>query len=111
VVNAEEIVVRVETPDGVLSGHQGGLDLSADNLARIGGGADGGRAGAAPAKRKAPNSAVDLSAEISVKDLLDDITEVMEEMKVFLDPLVPPTVDAHAAGDGADADATRRTEA
>jgi hypothetical protein len=105
VVNAEEIVVRVETPDGVVSGHQGGLDLSADNLARIGGGS----AGAAPAKRRAPNSAVDLSAEISVKDLVDDITEVMEEMKVFLDPLVPPTVDAHAAGDSAEA--TRRTMA
>jgi hypothetical protein len=108
VVNAEEIVVRVETPDGVVSG-QGGLDLSADNLARIAKAGGGGGAGAAPAKKRALNSAVDLSAEISVKDLVDDITEVLEEMKVFLDPLAPPAMDAHAAGDGADA--ARRTMA
>lgn len=94
VVNQEEIMVRVETPDGVVQILESGLDLSADNLARLNGGAGGGGAGEGRRQSirklsRVPLSAVNLCAELSIKDLIDDITEVMEHVKVFLDPIAP----------------------
>lgn len=98
VVNNEEIVVRIETPDGLVQVLESGLDLSADNLARLNGNnpnsSSGGGAGGDGHKKnrkvsRVPLSAVNLCAELSIKDLVDDITEVMEHVKVFLEPIAP----------------------
>jgi hypothetical protein len=98
VVNSEEIMVRIETPDGVVS-QQDGVGLSAANLAQLSGQVHMGAPGAAgqpsgapmgpgvgsgAPRAKPPSAAVDLAAEISVKELLDDYNELVEELKVFL---------------------------
>ena len=135
VVKDAQILVRVETPDQVVAVQEqggGGLDLNADNLARLannsntsGGGIGGSVSGGAGKSRagsvhgsgaggssknlhlhnpnatntsttntnttkhaKLPNSAVNLAAEISVQDLINDIAEVLEHLKVFFEPAV-----------------------
>ena len=90
-MNGEEIVVRVETPDAVLSNQSG---LSAANLAARAHGSSSTGEGKHKHTKKKAASAVNLTAELSIKDILDDLSEVMEQMKVFLDPA--PT--ANAAG-------------
>lgn len=91
-MNNEEIVVRIETPDGLVQVLESGLDLSADNLARLNGNNSSGGGDSHKKNRKVnrvPLSAVNLCAELSIKDLVDDITEVMEHVKVFLEPIAP----------------------
>jgi hypothetical protein len=100
VVNAEEIVIRVETPDGVVSMQESGL--SAANLAKLGGVQVGAAAAhASPWAQRVPCAAVDLSAELSIKELLDDVAELVDQLKVFLDPV--PTATGAGAGAGGDA--------
>ena len=90
-VQDAQILVRVETPDLIVAVQEQGLDLNADNLARLSMNVNNNPAQNAhtTAKEKAikvPNSAVNLSAELSIKGLVDDIGEIMDHVKVFFEP-------------------------
>lgn len=86
VVNAEEIMVRVETPE-VLS-HVG---LNAANLAQASGQAPAPIPTPVAPQSQSPSAAVNLAAEISLKELLDDYNEVLDQLKIFLtqEPATP----------------------
>jgi hypothetical protein len=86
-------VARIETPDviQVAAERQQHLGLNADNLAKLNGGGSSPAVAPAAAAPPVPTSAVNLSAELSVKNLIDDLTELMEHLKVFLDPIATET--------------------
>ena len=91
-VQDAQILVRVETPDLIVAVQEQGLDLNADNLARLSNmnvNNNPTQNAHTTAKEKAikvPNSAVNLSAELSIKGLVDDIGEIMDHVKVFFEP-------------------------
>ena len=97
VVNNAEIVVRIETPESVEEAAV--ANLNAANLAKLnnaGYSAEAKKAAAAASaaqakQAKQASNAVSLTAELSIQDVLDDVMELLEHVKVFLDPVVSET--------------------
>jgi len=88
VVHQGEIIVRAETPD---DGHQDYNNLSMDNLARLNNSNsnnnNNNQNNIDINRRAVGSSAVHLNAEISIRDIIDDVAAIMEQLTGFLDPV------------------------